>query len=45
MDENVARLLAVPAILAGFALLFHGWPRFFTINIHKHYHEKNKPNE
>lgn len=24
-----------------FGLMIHGWPKLFTINIHKHYHGKN----
>lgn len=25
-----------------FALMIHGWPNFFTINIHKHYGKKGE---
>jgi hypothetical protein len=39
MSEAVMGILAIGAT---FALVLHGWPRLFTINVHKHYHGKDE---
>jgi hypothetical protein len=34
--------LYVVAIGVTLALFFHGWPTFFNITVHKHYHGRDK---
>lgn len=40
---DLAFLFLMPfGILTGLAFLMHGFPKLFTINIHKHYHYHGK---
>jgi len=38
-DSDFWGFLVLAALVA---LIFNGWPKFFTIHIHKHYHGKGE---